>query len=533
MSDLFQAEPNHQLVKEARRGIVLLLVTVAICGYFLYQRTRAKLVFPEHVLNAPIARDVNTDPRLTVAEQAAIEQRLQQEHQSRLAEIRQRMVRQEQTERRRPSEVNNRIEQEIQVVRSGGELRQVNGEVETRNDRGAVSIPSTANVSRDWQVQLANMLPFGKSKEKAEAKGSQTKSNKSETWGSSHRRPEAAFSQRKGRSSVASNSPSSVESIEHFADRDLPNSNSGKMGSSQTVQPPNIPCVDAEVARRADHSDLVFSPSPISPMPDNSNELRTGKNMNPIPSGKGQKQFESPRLSPADARPSEIPGASEDGSGTQQFGNSRQDVAPSQWPQDRSNALASTKTVLDQEGRSLAEFNPVKPHPDALRAITKELNPSSFEVSSESAGNTEPPRMFRVTDEQTLWDVAVKVYGDGRLFRALHALNKVDLGESELTANLMLRTPNLEFLRKNYRSTLPFDLRYKTQPGKSIAAANDELESRVLVTKAGDTLFSIACDRLGQGSRYMEIIEMNQFRLPKRVTGSTLLPVNTKLLLPE
>ena len=55
---------------------------------------------------------------------------------------------------------------------------------------------------------------------------------------------------------------------------------------------------------------------------------------------------------------------------------------------------------------------------------------------------------------------------------------------------------------------------------------------RLYETKAKDTLFEIARRKLGQASRYVELIELNQNLFDNKMTHDSELPPGTQLLLP-
>ena len=58
-------------------------------------------------------------------------------------------------------------------------------------------------------------------------------------------------------------------------------------------------------------------------------------------------------------------------------------------------------------------------------------------------------------------------------------------------------------------------------------------DQRMYLTTAGDTLFSIAAETLGQASRFVELLELNRAILPPGAGSSTRLPAGLPLHLPE
>ena len=60
-----------------------------------------------------------------------------------------------------------------------------------------------------------------------------------------------------------------------------------------------------------------------------------------------------------------------------------------------------------------------------------------------------------------------------------------------------------------------------------------ELQQRFYETKAKDTLFGVAQRELGQASRYVDLLELNRFRIPADSDHQTLLPTGIQLLMPQ
>ena len=59
MNDPFRTETNHQVLREARIGLLILAVTLGVFSYVAYKRISGSgLDLPKHVLNAPVAESV-------------------------------------------------------------------------------------------------------------------------------------------------------------------------------------------------------------------------------------------------------------------------------------------------------------------------------------------------------------------------------------------------------------------------------------------------------------------------------------------
>lgn len=147
-------------------------------------------------------------------------------------------------------------------------------------------------------------------------------------------------------------------------------------------------------------------------------------------------------------------------------------------------------------------------------------------------GDTQRDVVIQMPPRESLWGVAQRHYGDGRLFRALAAYNDFNRGASaRVPAGTEIRIPSPEKLKAAFPKLWPSELpplRSSPQPVQSHPAAG-----RSYVTQADDTLFAIARDQLGQASRFVEIIEWNEADLPVGVTSSTKLPAGIQLRLSE
>ena len=115
-------------------------------------------------------------------------------------------------------------------------------------------------------------------------------------------------------------------------------------------------------------------------------------------------------------------------------------------------------------------------------------------------------------------------------------------GFENLTEGVEIDLPGVEELVQKYSFLCPADAVRKHDPLRKAQtgvtdelteACEEDLENRFYKTKSGDTLFEIARRQLGQASRYIELIELNQFRIDSDVTHESELPSGIKLLLPK
>lgn len=139
----------------------------------------------------------------------------------------------------------------------------------------------------------------------------------------------------------------------------------------------------------------------------------------------------------------------------------------------------------------------------------------------------------------SLWTIAQTVYGDGRYFRALHEMNHDTLSHADsIAAGTLLTVSTVEQLQRDYPDLCP--KQEKKRETRDVSASADmkqtldeELNRRFYRTEDGDTLFEVARQRLGQASRYLEIYDLNRFRIPETANHLTPLGGGIELLLPQ
>ena len=137
--------------------------------------------------------------------------------------------------------------------------------------------------------------------------------------------------------------------------------------------------------------------------------------------------------------------------------------------------------------------------------------------------------LVTVSEQDTLWDLATRIYGDGRLFAAVHEANKGSLnGQGKLLVGTQLRFPAKSRLLSEFRALVPQDL----LGDSADQSASDSRNRREYTTRNGDSLFSIAREELGQASRYIEILELNSAQLSSSTRHSEELAAGLKLALP-
>ena len=173
--------------------------------------------------------------------------------------------------------------------------------------------------------------------------------------------------------------------------------------------------------------------------------------------------------------------------------------------------------------------------------------PASFSTAVDSSGVVKTVSYEKTTwtvkKGDSFWSIAQANYGDGRFFRALYEQNRRSVpGFENLTEGTEIDLPSADQLIQKYPGLCPSDAvrkndLYRETPDhvmKDLSkACDDDLDQRFYETKTGDTLFDVARKQLGQASRYVELIDLNKFRIDSDVTPESELPSGIKLLLPK
>ncbi len=222
----------------------------------------------------------------------------------------------------------------------------------------------------------------------------------------------------------------------------------------------------------------------------------------------------------------------------------RQNSEPTTNPAPEDKTAQSLQRLPQNPKRKLSDLRPPEEK--------KPAEPAQFE--SPSPALTAPaPKIKTVAFEQTTWTVkkgdsfysiAQSQYGDGRFFRALFECNRLKfqfLRFEDLTEGMELVLPTADELCKMHPRLCPADAVRKNDPWRETPddllkelsdACDADLDRRLYETKPGDTLFGVARQQLGQASRYVELLNLNQYRIDTNMTHESELPPGTQLLLP-
>lgn len=274
-------------------------------------------------------------------------------------------------------------------------------------------------------------------------------------------------------------------------------------------------------------ADSEFAAVPLRPFSESADSQPAKSNdfapaldsANPIPSS-GLKPGQSARQQLTDANSN-----SHEGSPISSQISTSEFAANLDKPTLESTALdgqAAKQTSFDSESQLPSNLvGDVKTETKSNESSTNTISPPQCVVDKENNN----PQEHLVLAGESFWSISQQHYHDGRFFRALYEYNKQSVGGFEnLLPGSTLATPPLTELNRLWPELCP-------ETDQSSAVSTNVAE-RIYITQQGDTLFEIARQRLDQASRYLEIQELNQVRLPDGVNHLTPLPAGIQLVLP-
>ena len=174
--------------------------------------------------------------------------------------------------------------------------------------------------------------------------------------------------------------------------------------------------------------------------------------------------------------------------------------------------------------------SPFRPLPANVASASRAFPPKQAQRSErDDVSSPDPSWTLRIDD--TLFTYCERNYGDPQWFRALHAsLADQGLVFEKLGVGRVLRPPSQVELRQKYPHLVPKD------SSSMLGGARDQrsplVEQGVYVTTGTESLFDLAARLLGQASRYVELAELNEDRLPNGVDYLSPLPKGLQLRLP-
>jgi len=123
---------------------------------------------------------------------------------------------------------------------------------------------------------------------------------------------------------------------------------------------------------------------------------------------------------------------------------------------------------------------------------------------------------YSVRPNDTFWTISQQVYGSGSFFKALARHNEEEYpAADQLAVGDIVETPSMQELMQAYPDLCPKP-RAAAAGGRfsSVSSgATDTTGARAYEVQEGDTLFDIARYELGDGSRWIEIYDLNQRQL--------------------
>ncbi len=174
------------------------------------------------------------------------------------------------------------------------------------------------------------------------------------------------------------------------------------------------------------------------------------------------------------------------------------------------------KPTLRESG-ALSERQPLRNGGEHVETQRAEIQPP---VTHERPSDG----LYLIQKDDSFFSIAQAVYNDGRLFRSLYYHNRNHVDDFETpTAGITISIPDVSELLRLWPEQCPVDL---LNSSRTISA------DRFHVTREGETLFDIARTHLGQASRYLDIMRLNDVRLPDDAGHLSPLPEGLRLVLP-
>lgn len=221
-------------------------------------------------------------------------------------------------------------------------------------------------------------------------------------------------------------------------------------------------------------------------------------------------------------------------------------------PQSKFNPLPRRKSSpgLKQTPRKAFESPQAVPAPQMESPKSISLPPKPDRHTAVKSSSTQKIKQVSFSTESkyetkagdSFWSIAQDEYEDGRFFRALYEANRRRLTSyGDPQPGTKIEIPSRQDLLSRYPDLCPVDVvesqadkiqRSEAELNKIIKQRNQALNQRLYETRAGDTLFDIARQKLAQASRYVEIIELNRTRLQPGTNQLTPLPAGVQLILP-
>ena len=195
-------------------------------------------------------------------------------------------------------------------------------------------------------------------------------------------------------------------------------------------------------------------------------------------------------------------------------------------------ALDPSRPMADEDNQSVAakrlpRIAHVKPPAEKKQSEGQ----SEEQVGKQFRESTLSQREYVAKEGDNFWSIAQSVYNDGRYFRVLYKYNESQVPNFDsIKPGTVIGTPELEDLAKLWPDLCPVPESHQVaQKLKTL----DHQSGQIYVTRSGDTVFDIARQRLGQASRYSEILKLNQIGLGREVSHLTPLEAGVQIVMPK
>ena len=149
---------------------------------------------------------------------------------------------------------------------------------------------------------------------------------------------------------------------------------------------------------------------------------------------------------------------------------------------------------------------------DSTQRYPVRVSPASIARIAPTTPRIENKGSYSVGPNDSFYAISKKIYGTGDFFKALIEHNRKKYPEpNQLRVGDKISTPTVAMLRKNYPVLCPKKRKQADSYYRATTVSTARRQGRIIYkVQEGDTLFSIASDRLGRIARSWEIYELNR-----------------------
>lgn len=138
-----------------------------------------------------------------------------------------------------------------------------------------------------------------------------------------------------------------------------------------------------------------------------------------------------------------------------------------------------------------------------------------FDKGVEAEGKAEIPKFHEVTSGESLGEIAKKFYGDregnklGNVKRIFEANRGILKSADEIYVGQKLVIPPLPSDGKKASRVFPVTAKVTSEDKERLSGGTKSGRDRCHVVDEGESLWVVACEELGDGARYKEIVRLN------------------------